>query len=196
LRALVRPMRPPSGLIPKVPVASQSVRIKAVRQESKCILAVACCLTLGCPGDPVRTTRQTFRLRLSDAASGAPVAGMSVQFKDDFDQNDAMGKIKWVDEQHRRDTRDWWEKRPWFTCLTDVDGRAEGAIVTTTIDRNRGNKPLANRDETGNPFLFKIVPAQGPAETVSVWLRVGESKAGTRFRITIIEIDKPGYVNK
>jgi hypothetical protein len=164
-----------------------------MRRKTAILLCIFWSLSIvGC--DPVRTKRQIVKFRVVDSVSGSPVGGGLVQLKVDFDRGHAMAKTRWVDEQDRRDTREWWDKLPWITCVTDGEGQGEAAIVKTSIDRTIGRTPPRERDETGSPYLIKVKRAQGQEELLQLLLKVGEVAKGEHFSITVVQIDKPVYV--
>src|SRR5689334_9693146 len=88
-------------------------------------LLFAACLTCcflrgGALGDPVRTTRQTVRLRLVNSADGSPVAGLNMQVKKDFARSDGLSpRFQRESEDYQQHLREWWETLPWFPCVTD-----------------------------------------------------------------------------
>src|SRR5262249_16334824 len=130
-----------------------------VRQSTAYLLCIACShLVVGCfPADPVRTTRQTARLRVVESASGSPIAGAHVQLKIDFDRyDDILPKDGRVAGAVRQTARASWEQEPWSSFVADRNGQAEATIVRTAIDRTRGKKPAPDRNVTGEPYLVKV----------------------------------------
>ena len=159
------------------------------------VLWIICSVfAIGC--DPVRTTWQTFRLRVVDSASGNPVAGASVRVKYDFERAEPLFQetLKPPEVRHE-ERRKFWEQFPWSSGVTDKDGRAEIGIKRTALDRTSGSKPLANRDTvTGKPYLVKVTQGEVPEEKSSVLMKPGESVKGKSYTITVIDIQQPRYV--
>ena len=148
----------------------------------------------GC--DPVRTTWQTLRLRVTDPASGNPVAGAQVRLKLDFERAEPLSQetLK-PPEQWHEERRKFWEQSPWSPGVTDKDGRAEIGIKRTALDRTWGSKPPASRDTiTGKPYLVKVKTGEVPEEELSVIMKPGESVKGKSFTVTVIDIQEPRYV--
>jgi hypothetical protein len=63
------------------------------------------------------------------------------------------------------------------------------------LDRSRGDKPPAGRDEiTDQPYLVWVKKEQTPEEESSVLMKPGESVKGKSFTVTVIDIQAPRYV--
>ncbi len=166
-----------------------------LRRTSGFVLCAACgILLLGC--DPVRTTRQTFGVRVVDSTSGNPIAGAQVQVKYDFDRGEALlPETQRRSEALRQGARDAWELRAWSSGITDENGQAVAAIEETVLDRTRGTSPPADRDAiTGLPYLVRVNVGQVPEEELSVPMKFGEFVKGNFFTVTVIEIQTPTYI--
>jgi hypothetical protein len=176
-----------------------------MRRKSAAALCIACFTLLGCltccfliggPGDPVRTTRQILRLRVVDSASGDPVVGVNVEVKQDYEHSEgASRELQRRSKQGQGYLREWWAELPWFSCVTDNDGRAEAAIVTTALDRTWGSRPPASRDTiTAEPYFVRLNASHEPQETLRLLMRTNEVVKGKRFAVTVIEIEQPVYI--
>jgi hypothetical protein len=160
-----------------------------------CVLWIANSLLItGC--DPVRTTTQTLHLRVTDSASGNPVADATVRLKYDFERGYPLSQetLKPPDVWHE-ERRKFWEQAPASRSVTDEDGRAEIEIKRTVLDRTRGAKPPASRDTiTGKPYLLRLAKGEAPEEELSVMMTLGESVKGMSFTVTVMDIQQPRYI--
>jgi hypothetical protein len=162
------------------------------------VLGITCSLfALGCYScDPVRTTRQTFSVRVVDSDSGSPIAGAQVQWKSDFDRREAMlPEAQRLSEEWHQHLRESWDREPWTSCITDAYGQAVATEERQGLDRTSGEKPPTARDITGRPYLFKVNAAQEPEEVLSVLMKRGESVRGKRLTVTVIEVHEPVYID-
>ena len=159
------------------------------------LLAVYCLFTVGC--DPARPTRQTLWVRVTDSASGNPIAGATVQIKYDFDRGEAeLEKTKQVSDSRREEARKFWETWEWSSGVTHYDGQAEIASDVTTLDGTRGSTPPATRDQiTGKPYLVKVQRGREPEEVLSVRMSPGEVSTGKSSSVTVIKLETPQYTD-
>jgi hypothetical protein len=165
-----------------------------VRRLGYVLWIISSLFVTGC--DPVRTTSQTLHLRVTDSASGNPVADATVRMKYDFERwfplsQETLKPPEWWHEDRRK----FWEEFPWSLGVTDKDGRAEIEIKHTKLDRTWGAKPPASRDTiTGKPYLIGLAKGEAPEEELSVLMKPGESVKGKSFTATVIDIQQPRYV--
>lgn len=159
------------------------------------IAACSCCIpfvvsTFGC--DPVRTTQQTCVVQVKDLLSKNPVPGAQIQMKYDFDRGEVAPQVSAPQFQ---EARKFWEGLPWFSGVTDANGRAEIRIEQTALDGTSGRNPPPNRDlVTARPYLFKIYVGQAVADEFSVLMNPNEYASGNACVVTVIRIDRPIYI--
>lgn len=166
-----------------------------MRQKMACVIWTICSLSaLGC--DPVRTTKQTFSVRVVDAASGKPVANARLKIKYDYDLGEAKQlKLQQVSQSQYDSGRKHWNDEPWLSCSTDSNGLAQANIVLTSLDRTKGSKPPPICDTIKDePYLFKVTTANEEPEVLSVFMQPGRIVRGERFIVTIVEIHDPVYI--
>jgi hypothetical protein len=109
------------------------------------------------------------------------------------------------DPEERRHHKNYWDQLPWFTGDSDEDGKTTIIVEYTALDRSHGVKPPAWRDwVTGRRFMVRAkkwrMPGdlteanKSPEETMSLWMRPGESVTGKTLNVTVLEIQEPRYV--
>jgi hypothetical protein len=168
-------------------MSKKGIVVRLLRTSS--LILWTCCI--GC-GDPVRTTSQSVRLRVTASGSGASIAGADVSLKDDFDAEPTtdvpknQSKVVW-----RAHLRENWEQLPWFTGCTDKEGYAD-IVVTYTIRDRPGWRDLIS----GKRFLVRISDGTGRDDEVSVLMNPGELGEASRHTVTIGAIGEPEYVAK
>jgi hypothetical protein len=166
------------------------------RQAAFMLWAVySCLIAAGC--DPVRATRQTLWVRVTDSESGNPIAGATVQIKYDFDRGEAeLEKTEQVSDSRREEARKFWETWDWSSGVTHNDGQAEIASNVTELDWERGSTPPPSRDEfTGKPYFVKVQRGRDdPEEILQVRMNAGEVAKGTSYSVMVIKIEEPQYV--
>ena len=147
------------------------------------LLCASCVLAVGC--DPVRTTRQPILLKVTDSASGEPVADTDVSLKYDFDHY--VPKPDEWNEWKRATYR-------WFSGKTNVSGQAEVGIAWTMLDSTWGPTPPSWRDQvTGIVYLIRLKKDQAHEEhSLIMW--PGISVHGETFTVHVLEIGPPRYV--
>ena len=157
-------------------------------------LCISClCLLIGC--DPVRTTRQTFGLRVTDVTTGKPVIGAHVQTKYDFERGEVLLK-KWPQLTYEQlaPAREFWQQEPWLSGVTDTRGQARFDVTTTALDRSRGSVPPAGRDLVkGEPYLVKVKVDEFDEEELNLIVNTDENVRGKHYSVTAIEIADPIY---
>lgn len=165
-----------------------------VRRLGYVLWIISSLFATGC--DPVRTTSQTLHLRVTDSASGNPVADAKLRVKYDFERADLLlQETRNPPEVWHAEGFEFWQRFPWSPGVTDKDGQAEIGVKYTVIDRTRGARPPASRDWiTGKPYLLKLAKGESPEEELSVLMKPGESVKGKSFTVTVIDIQQPRYV--
>src|SRR5580704_10027389 len=142
------------------------------------LVLIACMfLIAGC--DPVRTTSQTVRLRISKAGSGEAVGNIQVSLKYDFETAEPLSK------ETRQPPKEWhdhmqkfWDNFPWRTAETDQRGEASVDLVYSVLDRTWGSTPPPERDEaTAKPYLVWIKAGKSSEEKLRLLLKPGETRS-------------------
>jgi hypothetical protein len=141
-------------------------------------------LVTGC-GDPVRTTSQSVLLRVTDSASGAPIAHAQVSLKYDFDFY-VPRPDKW--NEWKRETYKW------FSGKTDQDGKATVGIKWTVLDRTIGPTPPSWRDDVAGVAYMISTKKDQTHEQQSLIVQPGASTQGRVFTVQVVEIQPPRYV--
>jgi hypothetical protein len=136
------------------------------------------------------------RLLVVDSMSGRPVDGLTIQIKKDFERSDVLTpEFQKFSKDLQEHLREWYATLPWSSGVTDLDGKAEVAIVITALDRTRGSTPPPSRDHiTGEPYLVKVNRDQDPEEVLNLVMKPGEDVRGKRLTVTVVEISDPTYV--
>jgi len=161
------------------------------------VVVTSLCLVIFVGCDPVRTVSQEVRVTVLDLASSQPVAGARIQVKRDFEQNDHVientQKSSNESEQHERE---FWERQPWHSGLTDEAGVAKIEIVETALDRSSGDKPPASRDLlSGQVYILKVSQDnQAVNEQLRVKIALGANIVGDRISVSVSKIGQPRYV--
>ena len=162
------------------------------------VCMVCCLLAWGC--DPVRTTSQRVRLRIVDSASEQPIAGAKVSLRNELlaDVSAPTEDLQFIspedlDEQRHRSTL---SQSAWHTGTTDRFGEVDIHVVITALDRTRGNEPPKWRDfVTGRPCLVRVEADRLPEEELRLrCMQPGASAQGRAYRVTVISVEKPRYV--
>ncbi len=148
-----------------------------------CALSVLSLLMVGC--DPVRTTSQLVRCRVTDSVSGTPVQDAKVSMQWDYDGNVAPA-----------------ERRPevqrgtylWFSSVTGKQGEANLGIEWTVLDRTLGGNPPAWRDwVTGKAYVVRV-EKNGAREQQSLVIKPGAAVRGKQFAFDVLAIEQSRYV--
>jgi hypothetical protein len=158
------------------------------------VLCVSPLIQAGC--DPVRSTRQAITIKVSDSANGAPLGGVTIRMKNDFDTSVAMSPTasKWSKEL-RDSARKQWELNPWATATTSMDGKAVLIFECTALDRSRGPEPPAVRDSlTGQPYLMQIVCSGCESMNVTLVLQQNNEFTQGQYSVQIVGITSPEYI--
>lgn len=152
-------------------------------------------LAVGC-GDPVRTTSQPIRLRVSESVSGKPVAYADVSLKVDFDAAYPISEeTRSPPELWHREARAVWKQQPWTKSSTNNEGLAEMEYESTVLDWTTGSEPPPERDKvTGLPYLIRVQKDKISAQELSVLMKPGQSANGKSFTVTVIDVQAPRYI--
>ena len=141
---------------------------------------------MGC--DPVRTTRQTVRIVVTDSQSKMPASNITVRLKDEFTLS--------PDTKDYHHLRRSWESFPWFTALTDENGSAIIHVEYTAIDGTRSQPPPDSRDwVAGKSHIVEIGKQQNEFERVTLLMNGGAEASGSRYNILIESITPPKYTS-
>ena len=136
-------------------------------------------MTSGC--DKVRTTRQFIVVRIRDATTAAPLEGIKMQMKSDFDSE--KPQISKNDN-----LRTQWEALPWFSSTSDERGKATIALHYTALDRTSGDTPPRYRDATDAVYLIAV-----GGKECSVRLESGNVVRCGEFTIDIVDVGNTAY---
>lgn len=176
------------------PGDAHDVFIQASKRGCGVLLVVAAVFLAGC-GDPVRTTLQPVLLKVSSSVSGEPVADAHVLLKYDYERARPMANEKSSEVWHWHSMKEFWDRSPWASGVTDNRGQVSIGVRYTVLDRTWGAKPPPWRDEvSGRPFLIKLKTAK-EEEEASLLMRPGTSVRGKTFYVEVLEIHQPYYVD-
>ncbi|MBI5758324.1 MAG: hypothetical protein HZA46_07390 [Planctomycetales bacterium] len=155
----------------------------------------ACLLAGGC--DPVRTTAQRVRFQVTNSDSGKPVEDAIVSVKFDFGHDHPPPQEPEGTEaelKYQQDRKSW-QDYSWSVSTTDASGLADIDLIYDVIDRTSGSIPPSSRDEvTGQPYLVKVREGQLPEEELNAAMKPSASIKGNRYTVTIVDIERPRYV--
>jgi hypothetical protein len=147
------------------------------------ILAFMCFLTTGC--DRVRTTLQPVLLKVTDSASGTPIAGTRISVKWNYEQNVPIAEQKPEEER---------PTYKWFFGTTDPKGQVEVGVKWTMLDDTLGSTPPSWRDQvTGATYLISV-EKDATREEHSVVMRPGAFIHGEAFTVQVLQIQPPRYI--
>ena len=166
----------------KLHVLLSSAKVRSI------ILATGIVSLSGC--DPVRTIRHNVTMAVVDE-QGLPAPDVKVSMKESWES--WGGGVKEADKAYYRQE---WESDlvPWLKGVTNTQGKALITITITAIDRTRGNEPPANRDTVSNCEYIIKLQGQNVQDQMRVVMKPGASVKGKFYTVTVIDIQKPRYV--
>jgi hypothetical protein len=157
-----------------------------IRDLGPLFLIMSAVLAAGC--EPVRTTAQVIRLRLTSSASGQPAPSARVELKCDYRRDTPQAK----QTQH---LQKWWNEKPWHSALTAKDGQGDVAVKYSSVDRTWGSNPPPSAERVvGKPYLVRIT-GNGGHEEFSVIMQSDASVKGRHFSVSVLEIREPKYID-
>lgn len=148
---------------------------------------------MGC--DPIRTTHQSFVVRVVDTVSETPAAGVTVKMKDDFESRLERSDYIKMSGERRSKLREAWDSQPWCVGTTNEAGDATLTLKVTMLDRTRGSTPPLERDViTGEQYQVRLETGDEERQLPGLMMEPGQIASGSGFSVSVVRIDAPEYV--
>jgi hypothetical protein len=146
-----------------------------------------------CSCDPVRTITHDVTVSVVDGQA-LPAPNMNVSIKESWESWQTWGGG--VPEADKAYYRQNWESDfvPWLKGVTNAQGKAIITVRRTSMDDTRGNEPPANRDHVSNREYIIKLQGQATQDEMRVVMKPGASVKGKSCTVTVIDIQKPRYV--
>jgi hypothetical protein len=148
-----------------------------------------------CGCDPVRTTSHSVVLTVMDD-HGLPVPDVKVSIKESWESWQSW-EPGGVAESQKAFFQERWGSDfvPWLKGVSDASGSAAIQTEITALDGTRGDEPPPNRDVVSNREYIIKLEGQNVQEEMRVVMKPGTSVKGKSYTVTIIDIQKPRYVD-
>ena len=153
---------------------------KLIPKNSVLFVVMFAILISGC--DPVRSTHQTVKFKITDS-DGKPVSDIRVELKAIFNIDSPSNDL----ENLRREL---WENLPWESTLSNDSGAATVNIVTTMLNRSSGKVPKSDYNIIGRRYQFRL----DSGDSQEIEIQEGMSISLDGVSVAIIEISKPKYI--
>lgn len=151
------------------------------------LLIVVVGATTGC--DPVRTMEQKVDILVTDGME-IPLSGVTVKLKPAFETSSRANNIP---ESKRREN---WQRAEWSSTTTSAEGQATIRIERTGLDFNKGAQPEKTRSLEGKRIVL-ILESEGiGTESIEANLALGEIIELTRYKLTIVSLSVPQYLDR
>jgi len=157
------------------------------------ILAIGIVSLSGCDRDPVRTIAHNLTVAVVDE-QGSPVPDVDVTMKESWESWQSWGSR--VEEADKAYYRQLWASDfvPWLKGVINAQGNAVITIRITALDRTRGNQPPAERDTVSDREYIIKLQRQNVQDELRLVMKPGASVKGKSYTVTVIDIQKPRYV--
>ena len=162
--------------------------LKTLGALSLLFVLVSSCL---CGCDPVRTVRQSIKIRIVDE-SGLPATEVYIRMKESWESWNVKGGA--VSKAETENSHNRWLEKNWLKGVTDQQGEALLWRESSALDWNKGSTPLPDRDGFSNrEYIIRLLQKDVKTDAIVV-LKPGLVVRAGSATLAIDAIGTPTYI--